>query len=119
MASVLGMARRTMPKASTHPSIKDLHWAAGLLEGEGCFTAGTNGSERVHCEMADEAPIKKLQALFGGSVKARKPKKENRKPTFAWWICGSRARGVMMTLYILLSPRRQQRIIEMLTHANT
>ena len=70
-------------------------WAAGILEGEGCFSVHQRkrgrreGSKEVaiHCEMTDEDTILKLQNVLGvGSVCYRENKRKDgaiRKPS---WI---------------------------------
>lgn len=107
------MKSRT-PSATLTPSSGDLHWAAGLLEGEGCFTPQRNQrgfvTARVDALQVDSWVIDRLLAMFGGTAyDVRRP---NRQPARRWTATGARARGVMQTLYPLLSPRRQAKIIE-------
>ena len=104
-----GASNKNTTKACTSPSMADLNWAAGFLEGEGSFQF-QKGSGEVNASQSEEyMPLLKLQQLFGGTVgdpiiyKSYKPKRR-------WWITGPRARGVMMTLYSLLSPRRKIQI---------
>lgn len=108
----MGKEHSTTKQATLHPTTRDLHWAAGLLEGEGHFRANTSGSGQATALMTDREPIEKLLALLGGSftIVDRKPWKRQ----YLWSTSGARARGVMMTLYPLLSPRRQQQIKEAL-----
>lgn len=107
-----GMEMQGTRKATVKPTVKDLHWAAGFIEGEGCFSRGT--SQRIDVEQVDREPLDKLQAMFGGRTVRRRAKREGWNPTFAWYVYGSRARGIMMTLYPLLSERRQGKIKEAL-----
>ena len=88
-------------------SIRELEWAAGFLEGDGCFTYGT--SPTVSVTQVVEWPVKKLQRLFGGGLSARRI--EGRSNLYNQWsIHGRRAIGVMLTLYTLMSPKHQDRI---------
>lgn len=81
----------------------DLHWAAGFLEGEGnfCFQ-GRQAAIRAAQKVPN--PLYKLQKLFGGSIYTGK----NKIPI--WGITSVKAAGLMMTLYSLMSPRRQGQI---------
>ncbi len=54
-------------------------WAAGILEGEGCFSIhrrkdrSNTLNTAIHCEMTDEDIIRRLHAVFKvGTVNARK-----------------------------------------------
>jgi hypothetical protein len=98
-------------------SIKDIHWAAGLLEGEGCFyeRKPPHFQPQVVCNMIDETPIRKLFFLFGGKLSPKwVDERLSRQPQLEWRVYGSRAIGIMMTLYPLLCRRRQLKIEEML-----
>lgn len=103
---------RDLLRATRSPTTADLHWSAGFLEGEGHF--GSN-SPTARCAVVKAAqvqqePLSRLRAIFGGRVSAAKGRKENHQDYFIWQISGSRARGVMMTLYCLLSANRQAAI---------
>ena len=109
----IGSSNRNTTKSLCSPNTSDLYWAAGFIEGEGCFQFN-GGSGEVNAGQSEEyMPLLKLQRLFGGSVgdpiirKSYKPKRR-------WVITGPRARGVMMTLYPILSPRRQVQIYNIL-----
>jgi hypothetical protein len=94
---------RKTPLASIHPTIRDLAWAAGFIEGEGTFI--NNGwTERVEASQKTIEPLLRLQELFGGSVNTRKDK----MAMSFWCVCGARARGVIYTLYSFLSARRRE-----------
>ncbi len=90
-----------------HPSQRELGWIAGFLEGEGCFnTAGSNpGTQRVTAVQKQREPLLRLQELLGGRVYPR-----FRDGCFGWSVTGARARGIMLTLYALMSPRRKDQI---------
>jgi hypothetical protein len=84
------------------PTSLDLAWAAGIYEGEGSCYYG-------HTEQASVAQkglwlTSKLQALFGGSVCVCAD------DLHVWQVYGARARGFLMSIYGLLSPRRQEQI---------
>ncbi len=83
------------------PTSHDIAWAAGIYEGEGHI-------EYDRCEavrIGQNGPWlpERLRALFGGRVSAR-PSRSN---FYIWISSGARARGFIMSVYGLLSPRRQ------------
>lgn len=95
---------------------RDLAWAAGFLEGEGSFhsTSSIAAGKRYHHQrvaavQVDSEPLAKLLRLFGGRISLIKPR-GNSKESFYWTVNGNRARGIMLTLFPLLSERRQQQI---------
>ena len=101
---------------STH----DIHWAAGFLEGEGCFDRGKISTDRfrgirITAKQVDCYPLIKLQALFGGHLGQYQ---HGTKGDYIWvWTASARlAAQMMMTLYILMSPRRQDTIREALSN---
>jgi hypothetical protein len=102
----------TSPKRTKIPDSADLHWAAGFVEGEGSFR-GTKNTEMVEVSQVQLWPLEKLQQMFGGSIK-KKSGNGKRQDFFLWRIWGARARGLQMTLYSLMSPRRQKQIQEVL-----
>ena len=108
-------------------SISDINWAAGFLEGEGTFISilcgkknnegkRTSRSHRVCAGQNQLWPLLKLQRMFGGGV--YKAYKESTDLFRVWYVHGSRARGIMMTLYSLLSPGRKLRVNKTLSQWN-
>ena len=113
-------------KRSTTP---DLYWAAGFLDGEGSFglTGGSTASrgERVTASQGSRELLDRLSALFGGRVFSQvfanksfigtKYESLTTKPIWRWEVTGQLARGVMMTLYTLMSQHRRSQIKDALT----
>jgi hypothetical protein len=93
-------------------SVKDIAWAAGFLEGEGWFGCAGKNSLACTCCQVQEQPLRRLQEIFGGNIQGPIPKRDNPKhsPFFRWAKCGHSAAGMMMTLYCLMSPKRQEQI---------
>jgi hypothetical protein len=99
----------------------DLHWTAGFLEGEGSFGRYSKGNSclRIRASQVQLAPLHKLQALFGGRLSSSKPRAPfpyTAQPISEWALVGRKAAALMMTLYCLMSPRRQAKIEELLLH---
>ena len=103
-------------KATVSPSILDLSWAAGFLEGEGSFK--TNGTKRpsqqVQAAQVQIEPLQRLQRFFGGKITFCRQARPEQQPIGKWGISGARARGVMLTLFSFMSPRRKGQILEAL-----
>jgi hypothetical protein len=106
--------------ATVSPSHSSLAWAAGFLEGEGCFRRSGGGkqgrTERVVCAQVNLEPLLKMQEMFGGSTCQYGPYAANKQPFWNWTITGSRARGVMMTMYPFLSEKKRSDIRSSLSH---
>ena len=102
-------------------STLDIAWLAGLLEGEGCFFVGprntpTHNYKRIGISlvMTDPEPVYKAAQLLGVNAYHETTKTSGGKSKYRLWSSGGQAAGWMMTLYSLLSPRRQAKIRECL-----
>jgi len=84
-----------------------LEWAAGFVEGEASFQ-NQAGSPTMHAPQVNREPLVRMLVLFGGTID---PPRKVGSPTSCWRISGARARGVMLTLYPLLSEKRKQQIL--------
>lgn len=99
---------------------KELYWAAGFLEGEGSFgcwsKSKAHGRYRqfvVCAEQVQREPLERLLKLFGGSINSGRVR-DNKNRIFRWRVYSTRARGLAMTLFCLMSPRRKEQIHKML-----
>jgi hypothetical protein len=94
--------------------IADIHWAAGFIEGEGTFAGNkrTGGGSvfALTASQVQREPLERLQKVFGGSINRYQRKNKKHKPIYMWLTNGKRAASVMMTLYTLMSPWRQEQI---------
>lgn len=97
-------------RAKRSPTARDLEWAAGFLEGEGNFAFTKNGTQRVRASQVNPEPLARLKSIFGGNISLTIETAANKSDYYDWAISGSRARGVMMTLYSLLSELREQQV---------
>jgi hypothetical protein len=104
-------------KASKKPTVKDIAWAAGFLEGEGGFRLNNQKAKvaHVHAVQVQREPLDRVRAFFGGSVNRRKGR-PHQNDYWEWVVTGARARGVMMTIYTFMSPRRKQQMKKALGH---
>ncbi len=91
---------------------EDLAWAAGLFEGEGCFSfaAGhVNRSLHAAINMTDRDVVQRFQAVVGiGAIYPRPPMKENWKPQWTWSV-GSfeHVQAIIAMLWPWLCSRRR------------
>lgn len=95
----------------------DLHWLAGLLEGEGSFFTEKIRSETryavIEVTMTDEDVVKRAAGLMDVSVAFRHaPAKimAGHKPTYRARLRGRRAEDLMRQLMPLMGQRRASRI---------
>lgn len=116
---------------------QDIHWLAGLLEGEGCFSvqkhvAKQNGKnpnkKRFHpigtiqylpvitLHMTDEDPVAKAASLLKVAAGKAPHTTVKGKAIYQLTACGIHAVGWMMTLYPLMGKRRKARIAEILAN---
>ncbi len=63
-----GTEYRVTHPAIRKPSIRDLEWAAGFLEGEGSFVT-TVTTQLVTAVQENPDPLIRLLEIFGGKVK--------------------------------------------------
>lgn len=105
--------------AQVKPTLQDLAWAAGFIEGEGCFSVHkyTKSGKKPHPFMGatqvQREPLERLVRYFGGQIS--KSQHKIGQPIHLWRVYGTRARGVAMTLYAWLSPRRRGQAQALLT----
>lgn len=87
----------------------DIAWAAGFLEGEGCFHSGSRIS--IRAAQVQPEPLHKLKSILGGNVTGPYTKKQlNHRPSYDWNLNGCDAIAAMMTMYPLLSGKRKASI---------
>lgn len=93
--------------------LKELYWTAGFLEGEGyfCLRGKTKSAVTISAAQVQRSPLDRLAALWGGTVLGPYQNKNPRSnPYYRWDLGGTNAVALMMTLYALLSSKRQEAI---------
>lgn len=113
--SAKGWESNATPRSTMSPSIRDIAWASGFLEGEGAFYCEKSGCERIQARQVEEEPLRVVQSIFGGSMQLRKNNRrgfgvDTVQPINEWRTSGSRARGIMMTVYPFMGSRRKAQI---------
>lgn len=91
--------------------LRELYWAAGFLEGEGCFSRGTpkqpSGIQIRACQVNPE-PLVRLQKCLGGAINGpHRGHRINQSPIYDLAAYSMRAAALMMTLFCLMSQKRQ------------
>lgn len=104
--------------------LSDIHWLAGLLEGEGSFgfyESRGAGFLALQLGMADLDVMQRAKKLMGVTslIHRRKANSKSTVTHYCFSLRGHRAAGWMMTLYSLLGQRRQKRIRESLAQWKT
>jgi hypothetical protein len=93
-------------------SMYELYWAAGFLEGEGCFTFTGPGRKtpQLTASQVERHPLDRLDRLFGGRIYVQRNSKVEGNIFNHWYLGVSMSVQAMMTLYPLMSPKRQAQI---------
>jgi hypothetical protein len=89
----------------------DLAWAAGFLEGEGYFTvANKYRNIQAGANQVQRWPLDRLHQIFNVGTFFIKQYHGVAQDQWVWSVQGTDAIALMMTLYPLMSPRRQEQI---------
>jgi hypothetical protein len=91
----------------------ELHWLAGLLEGEGSFMAGPPSNPRspvISLNMTDEDIVSRVGDLFGRTPFVIQPRRENWSTSYQVRLTGRNAVAWMRALQPLLGQRRRAQI---------
>ena len=93
--------------------LTDLHWLAGLLEGEGTFMTGppsSPGLPVVAVNMTDHDVMARLGRIFGRKVHTLKPRNARWRTSYQVRVNGGAAVRWMTLLRPLMGSRRQGQI---------
>lgn len=92
---------------------RELAWAAGFLEAEGCFSGANGQPLQIQVPQVQRWPLEKLVSILGGqlSYSVQSPKRRRQQSIWRWYVAGPRAAGIMMMLWVFLSPKRKREIV--------
>ena len=101
-------------KPTESPTIPNIHWAAGFLEGEGSFNTA-HGTLTVQAAQVNREPLSRLREMFGGNIYFQKRHEDrvkflNASDFYRWAVFGRRAERVVMLIYRDMSQRRKRQI---------
>ena len=108
--ALAGVAGTRLPARAWTPNVS---WLAGLLEGEGTFTAKAPGSwVGIGVEMCDQPTVARVAGMLGASAISRDDAGAEKgwSPTYRIKISGNRARPWMTMLRPFLGERRRAAI---------
>lgn len=94
-------------------SSEELHWIAGLLEGEGSFLVGPPSAPRypvLALQMNDEDVVRRVAKLFARKPTCAQPRKSHWRPTWQVRITGAKAVSWMIAVHPLMGERRRGQI---------
>lgn len=105
-------------------TVTEIAWLAGLLEGEGCFqlrkSGGYKGSICIALQMTDKDTVEKASKLLKGTFYGpHGPYGVSKLPTWQTMVFGKRAAEIMMSVFVFLGARRQQKVKELLDYWKT
>jgi hypothetical protein len=107
---------------------RELDWASGLFEGEGCISLASDSSRTrtkwvtLSLSMTDEAPVRRFHAAVAGlgyvrTVKRNLPNGQAYEKTVWLWQTGrfEHVQAVIALLWFGLGPRRRAKATEALS----
>lgn len=96
-------------------NVNNIYWLAGLFDGEASFYWNPNSrSCQVQLAMTDEDTIIKVCTLIKQPKYYLVKRQDKYKQLYSIHLSGKKAIGLMMTLFSLLSIRRQEKIMEII-----
>src|SRR5689334_19094280 len=110
-----------MADPNSRIDVRELAWAAGLFEGEGCITHNgawgkTAVPKLVLCMCDEDSVVRFHSAIRGiGRIDFRPAKNEKHRPQWAWRVNGhERVQAVLAMLWFGFGQRRKARAKEIL-----
>ena len=96
----------------------DLHWAAGIFEGEGCVTIAVRNSDetyRLLCTIGntDRQVIDPFHRWWGGWLQPAYGLRPGRKPAWSWTVAGPRAESFLRDLAPYVRTDRVRRKLDL------
>lgn len=98
----------------------EIAWAAGLIEGEGCFTKHT-GHPYLLVDMTDKDVLERLKEIFPtGTIRGpySHKHKEHHKPRWRFDAFGTKAIPIINAVYPYLLSRRKEKVDSLLNDHN-
>ena len=90
---------------------ESLVYAAGFLDGEGCFTVGRNDKITVTASNSDQQVIEWLKHTFGGSVTHHKRlRKPHHSTMYSWSVVSRDALRLLLAILPYLRVKTDQAI---------
>ena len=104
------------------PTLCDLAWAAGFIDGEGCVSVAKSSRKgqplpyyRADLSASNtvRAPLEKLSSMFGGRIVTVRASVGNRRTSYAWKTSGTAKTAEVLRLLLpcLLVKKRQAELV--------
>lgn len=87
--------------------IQELAWAAGFIDGEGCFSTDST-TLNLRAYNTYKPAILRLQEMFGGNVNTRSRPKESYKQMWIWSVGTLQAKPVIEAILPFLTVKVHQ-----------
>lgn len=91
----------------------EVYWTAAMVDGEG-WLGLRSGTPCIVVTNTDMEILEHLKRVWAGSIYENNKATLTRQTCYTWNVISNRAVGLMMTLYDLLTTRRQKKIREIL-----
>jgi len=109
----LRRGRKRLMKNLYENEEKDLGWAAGLFDGEGCVTTlwPKRTQVRLEINMVHRPTLERFSSIVGGVVRqsySKSTKQIKRKTQWRWRVCDNEAVNIAMVLQHYCTEKRQQ-----------
>lgn len=100
-----------LPEVNPFTLEEEVAWAAGWLDAEGhvCGTGASHCTNLIGVQVYTDEPLRRLQALFGGSINWYKNKWNG---SYRWGLYGKNADAALERLKPHLSPYRTKQVAE-------
>lgn len=99
-------------------SVKDIAWLAGVLEGEGSFYTYIKnngiGYPELSVQSVDFDVILKISNMLDSNISNVRPYNSSKQNSYKVRACSVKGIQWMMTIYVLMSERRQAKIREVI-----
>lgn len=94
-----------------------LAYAAGFLDGEGCFFVGRNDKITITCSNTNKAVIDWFKETFGGSSCSTPGRKTGHRTMFMWQVVSLDALKLLSSIITYLKVKQEQAVGLMLMQA--
>jgi hypothetical protein len=98
----------------------DYAWAAGFIDGEGCFSARRNQTGvTLSVTQVEREPLKRLHVLFGGNINGpRNPPSHRGRPFYVYTLSNKALYSQVEKLWPYLCKRKRMQYNESIDKSN-
>jgi len=97
----------------------ELHWIAGIFEGEGTFAFSHGKPKGLSIQMTDKDTLDRVRELAGGNICVTKKQEDHYKDCWKWQIYGASAVSLAREIEPILMSRRKARCREFIEQSVT